>query len=148
MRTALACLFAIGMGVLFIYSGTDKALAFDRFLDILRRHGVLDHDIIGLASVLVISAEILLGTTLLAPALLSRRSTQTALIALTVLLTIYSLYAGAALMIGRSSEDCGCGFPPVLPENWQIVIARNTGIALTSLGAACVLRRNACTNTG
>jgi hypothetical protein len=127
-------LLRIGLGFLYIISGSTKLVFLDTFGSVLARHGVLPASLITL-SWLVPAIEIALGCGILIfgasprfPA--ARRFTAAAAALLPLAFTVYILMVPPKIL---ESVGCGCGF---IAETLFMPAHIVLNIALAILGAA------------
>ena len=138
MTGALAIAACWALAGILLLAAAHKVRHFVAFRGILAQYRLLPDRLVRIAAPLVIAAELVTGSALLAPGALLPAAVAAAMAA-----ALLSLYTGAIafnLARGRHAIDCGCGgqFTPL--SLW--LVARN-GLLLGLAGAAAAVPQNA-----
>jgi hypothetical protein len=120
------------LALVFLSAVAHKLQAPRDFLATLRGYGLVPRSTAPAVAVLLVGAELVIGTGLLAPA-----TQRMAALGATALLGLYGASIAINLLRGRRDIDCGCGGPAARQPLSDWLVLRN--VVLAAAGVAALL---------
>ena len=128
----LRSIVEFGLGLLFLSSGMQKLRHPRVFRSALSEYRLLPGFLVSWVAALVVVAELVAGFGVFVP-----DARAYAILAIAVLLLVYTMAIGINLLRGRRDIDCGCGGPARRQTLSSWLVVRNLTLMVLALG--CLL---------